>query len=106
MSTSSSIRSAARRLTALSRYSSLEVFLCLRLPGLTRARPRDTASEACSCSSRLPQRVWPRIADLLDAGQLTTHVGEVLPFAEARLAHAMLAGKPHKRGKIVLVLEA
>jgi NADPH:quinone reductase-like Zn-dependent oxidoreductase len=47
-----------------------------------------------------------QIADLLDAGQLTTHVGEVLPFAEARLAHAMLAGKPHKRGKIVLVLEA
>jgi NADPH:quinone reductase-like Zn-dependent oxidoreductase len=46
------------------------------------------------------------IADLLDAGHLTTHVGEVLPFAEARLAHAMLDGKPHKRGKIVLVLEA
>jgi NADPH:quinone reductase-like Zn-dependent oxidoreductase len=46
------------------------------------------------------------IADLLDAGQLTTNVGEVLPCAEARLAHAMLAGTPHKRGKIVLVLEA
>jgi NADPH:quinone reductase-like Zn-dependent oxidoreductase len=46
------------------------------------------------------------IADLLDAGQLTTNVGEVLPFAEARLAHAMLAGKRHKRGKIVLVIEA
>jgi len=46
------------------------------------------------------------IADLLDAGQLTTNVGEVLSFAEARLAHAILAGKPHKRGKIVLMLEA
>jgi NADPH:quinone reductase-like Zn-dependent oxidoreductase len=46
------------------------------------------------------------IADLLDAGQLTTNGGGVLPFAEARLAHEMLAGKPHTRGKIVLVLEA
>ena len=45
------------------------------------------------------------IAGLLDSGQLTTNVGEVLPLAEARLAHAMLAGKPHKRGKIVLAVD-
>lgn len=43
-----------------------------------------------------------RIAGLFDSGRLTTDVGEVLPLAEARLAHEMLAGKPHKRGKIVL----
>ena len=36
-----------------------------------------------------------------DAGYLTTRVGDVLPLAAARLAHAMLAGKPHKRGKII-----
>lgn len=35
-----------------------------------------------------------KIADLLDSGQLTTNVGEVLPLAEARLAHEMLAGSP------------
>jgi len=46
------------------------------------------------------------IADLLDSGQLTTNVGEVLPLAEARLAHEMLAGKPHKAGKIVLAVDA
>jgi len=46
------------------------------------------------------------IADLLDSGQLTKNVGEVLPLAEARLAHEMLAGKPHKRGKIVLEVDA
>jgi NADPH:quinone reductase-like Zn-dependent oxidoreductase len=45
-----------------------------------------------------------RISDLLDSGRITTNVGEVLPLAEARLAHEMLAGKPHKRGKIVLVV--
>jgi NADPH:quinone reductase-like Zn-dependent oxidoreductase len=47
-----------------------------------------------------------RIAGLLDAGRLSTNVGEVLPLAEARLAHEMLAGKPHKPGKIVLVVTA
>jgi len=46
------------------------------------------------------------LADLLDSGQLTTNVGEVLPLAEARVAHEMLAGRPHKRGKIVLAVDA
>ena len=44
-----------------------------------------------------------QIASLFDSRQLTTDVGEVLPLAEARRAHEMLAGQPHKRGKIVLV---
>ncbi len=47
-----------------------------------------------------------RIADLFDSGQLTTNVGEVLRLAEARLAHEMLAGKPHKLGKIILMVDA
>ncbi len=42
------------------------------------------------------------IAALIESGELSTHVGDVLPLAEARLAHEMLGGKPHKRGKIVL----
>lgn len=46
-----------------------------------------------------------RIAALIDAGELTTRVGEVLPLAEARLAHAMLAGRPHRPGKIVLTMD-
>ena len=47
-----------------------------------------------------------KLAELLDAGHLTTRVGDVLPLAEVRLAHEMLAGKPHKRGKIVLAVSA
>jgi NADPH:quinone reductase-like Zn-dependent oxidoreductase len=44
-----------------------------------------------------------QIAAMLDAGQLTTQVGTVLPLAEARKAHEMLEGSvPHRRGKIVL----
>jgi len=45
-----------------------------------------------------------RIADLFDSGELAPNVGEVLPLAEARRAHEMLAGMPHKRGKIALAI--
>ncbi len=52
-------------------------------------------------SSRLEQ-----IAQLFEAGELATSVGDVLRLADFRAAHEMLAGKPHKRGKIVLTVEA
>ncbi len=44
------------------------------------------------------------LADLFDSGELAPNVGEVLPLAEARRAHEMLGGKPHRRGKIVLAV--
>jgi NADPH:quinone reductase-like Zn-dependent oxidoreductase len=46
------------------------------------------------------------IAGLIDTGALRTHVGAVLPFADAREAHLMLEGirRPPK-GKIVLTLD-
>jgi len=37
-----------------------------------------------------------------DARKITARVGSVLPLSEARLAQEMLAGAPHKSGKIVL----
>lgn len=43
-----------------------------------------------------------RIAELIDAGELTTEVGEVLWLDEARNGHEMLEGAPHRRGKIVI----
>ena len=43
-----------------------------------------------------------KIAGLIDAGELKTEVGEVLWLNEARLAHEMLEGAPHRRGKIVI----
>jgi len=44
-----------------------------------------------------------RLAEMLDAKALVTSVGTVLPLAEARTAHEMLAGeRSHQRGKIVL----
>jgi len=47
-----------------------------------------------------------KIAELLDNGKLLTEVGTVLPLEEARIAHEMLEGAPHKRGKIVLSIAA
>jgi NADPH:quinone reductase-like Zn-dependent oxidoreductase len=43
-----------------------------------------------------------RIAELISSGKIRTNVGEVLPLADARISHEMLAGRPHKSGKIVL----
>jgi len=45
------------------------------------------------------------LARLLDGQKLTTAVGTALPLEEARKAHEMLAGAPHKRGKIVLTMD-
>lgn len=55
--------------------------------------------------ARVTSEGLAKIADLIDSGQVATDVGEVLPLSEARLAHEMLAGKPHKRGKIVLAID-
>ncbi len=47
-----------------------------------------------------------RISKLIDAGKISVTVGSVLPLAQARVAHEMLAGTvSHKRGKIVLELQ-
>ncbi len=46
-----------------------------------------------------------QIAALIEGGELSTSVGDVLPLSAARVAHEMLAGRPHKRGKIVLTVD-
>ena len=47
-----------------------------------------------------------KITELFDSGKLVTDVGTVLPLEEAYVAHEMLGGAPHKRGKIVLSIAA
>jgi NADPH:quinone reductase-like Zn-dependent oxidoreductase len=46
------------------------------------------------------------ITQLFDSGKLATNVGTVLPLEQARTAHEMLGGEPHKHGKIVLSVAA
>jgi NADPH:quinone reductase-like Zn-dependent oxidoreductase len=43
-----------------------------------------------------------RISELFYSGRLTPRIGTLLPLNGVRTAHEMLAGAPHKRGKIVL----
>jgi NADPH:quinone reductase-like Zn-dependent oxidoreductase len=46
-----------------------------------------------------------QIAGLLDSGELSVRVGEVIPFVDARKAHLMLENVlPRPKGKIVLVV--
>jgi len=47
-----------------------------------------------------------RITELFESATLVTNVGTVLPLEKARLAHEMLDGAPHQRGKIVLSIAA
>jgi NADPH:quinone reductase-like Zn-dependent oxidoreductase len=47
-----------------------------------------------------------KITELFDSRKLITDVGTVLPLEKARIAHEMLGGLPHKRGKIVLSIAA
>jgi NADPH:quinone reductase-like Zn-dependent oxidoreductase len=42
------------------------------------------------------------LTKLFEEGRLSARVGSVLPLKDARMAHYMLAGAPHKPGKIVL----
>jgi NADPH:quinone reductase-like Zn-dependent oxidoreductase len=42
------------------------------------------------------------LTQLFDTSRITTRVGSILPLSQARQAQAMLAGAPHKPGKIVL----
>ena len=47
-----------------------------------------------------------KLTELFDSGKLVPNVGTVLPLEDARIAHEMLGGARHKRGKIVLRIAA
>lgn len=52
----------------------------------------------------VPTARLEKITDLFNRGKLTARVGTVLPLAQARTAHEMLGGVPHKRGRGKLVV--
>jgi NADPH:quinone reductase-like Zn-dependent oxidoreductase len=45
------------------------------------------------------------ISGLLESGKVIPQVGSVVPLEQVRTAHQMLAGAPHRRGKIMLDVE-
>jgi NADPH:quinone reductase-like Zn-dependent oxidoreductase len=64
-------------------------------------------AEAAFFLVNVTRRYLAEIAGLLDGGELRTHVGVVLPLADAREAHLLLEGlRPQPKGKIVLTIGA
>lgn len=68
------------------------------MPNQDKAAPHRVPGIFCQVAATY--HGLTRIADLLDSGQLTSNVDDVLPLAEARPAHELPAGKPRKGGKI------
>lgn len=42
------------------------------------------------------------LTELFDRGELKARVESIVPLAEVRRVHEMLAGAPHLRGKVLL----
>ena len=65
----------------------------------------EAASHAVTATFFLVEVTRQRLLNItkqIDSRKLRVEVGEVLDLSEARLAHQMLEGAPHRRGKIVL----
>jgi NADPH:quinone reductase-like Zn-dependent oxidoreductase len=69
---------------------------------VTSVSTRPLPAEAIFFYAEVTTARLQTIATLFDAGRITARVGSVLPLSEARQAQDMLAGTPHKPGKIVL----
>jgi len=76
----------------------------LKLGGklVTSVSTRPLPEEAIFFYAEVTTARLQTISTLFDAGRITARVGSVLPLSEARQAQDMLAGAPHKPGKIVL----
>lgn len=74
------------------------------LPGVDEDKARRHGVRAVFFLVEVTTAALDHVAGLVDAGKLHAHVGEVLPLAAAAEAHRMLAGAPHKPGKIVLAV--
>ncbi len=72
---------------------------------VSNAMPKPGAAENVRAVFFLVEVTTERLnvlTDLFNRGRLVSRVGSVLPLEGARTAHEMLAGAPHKPGKILL----
>ena len=69
---------------------------------VTSVSSRPLPAEAIFFYAEVTNARLQTITAMFDEGRITTRVGSVLPLSEARQAQDMLAGAPHKPGKIVL----
>ena len=66
--------------------------------------PKPSGVRAVSFLVEVTTERLEMLSKLFDSEKLVSQVGSVLPLEQARSAHEMLAGAPHKRGKIVLAV--
>jgi NADPH:quinone reductase-like Zn-dependent oxidoreductase len=72
------------------------------VPGLTAPSGVDDGVRALFFLVDVTTQRLNTLTDLFNAGLLRPRVGSVVPLAEVRAAHEMLAGAPHNAGKILL----
>jgi NADPH:quinone reductase-like Zn-dependent oxidoreductase len=72
------------------------------VPGLTGPSGIDDHVRAVFFLVDVTTERLQALTDLFDANRLRPRVGTVLPLDQVRVAHEMMAGAPHKKGKIVL----
>ena len=88
--------------------STLQRFVAALKPGgklVTSVSSEQLPAEAIFFYAEVSTARLQTLTPLFDAGRITTRVGSVLPLSEARQAQLMLAGAPHKSGKIVLEVD-
>lgn len=72
------------------------------VPGLTALPGADERVRAVFFLVDVTTQHLNTLTDLFNANRLRPRVGTIVPFADVRVAHEMLAGAPHNAGKIVL----
>jgi NADPH:quinone reductase-like Zn-dependent oxidoreductase len=71
----------------------------------TEFRPARSDVRSVFFYAEVTQARLSHISALVDTGAVVPRVGSVLPLGDVRAAHEMLAGAPHKPGKIMLRIE-
>ena len=85
--------------------STLQRWVAALKPGgklVTSVSTQPLPAEAVFFYAEVTTARLQTLTTLFDAGRITARVGSILPLSEARQAQRMLAGAPHKPGKIVL----
>ncbi len=64
--------------------------------------PKRTDMQSSFFYAEVTSQRLRTLTSLFESGAISARVGSVVPLAEARRAHEMLGGAPHRKGKIVL----
>ncbi len=69
---------------------------------VSNSLPQDLGAQPIFFYAEVTTERLQTLSKLFEAGTISARTGSILPLAEGRAAHHMLAGAPHKPGKILL----